>query len=204
MKYCILIDPALPKPFFRLISEDSVVSHSVYSSSVTFWSDLNQLIQKTHITIKEISFFINFGPGSYTGLKQSKILAEVFNEVGSSVYVFQQYQILKTKMMDAKYYFSSAYKNQFFFAQLVNDEEVECKLMDTLDWQNWFRQNSEKTKQMISIDQKFSQENNCQSLDELYNNINWENLKKISNLYADQPITYYRAVSDDYHVSISR
>lgn len=202
MKSFILIDPALSKAYFRLSNESNNFNEEVSATSnVSFWINLNDLILKSGITLREIYFFINFGPGSYTGLKQSKILAEVFSKAGASVSIFKQDDLLKVARFKKQYFYSSAYKNQFYFSTIDGDGKVVSELRDAHCWNKWVADNQDKLSQMITVDEKFSYQGICPLISSFYKEILFEDLLEIACIYNKQEITYYRAITDDYQIS---
>lgn len=204
MQHFLLIDPALHQSFFRISYNNASLDKFHLTTSSTFWSDLNSLIHEANISLQEIHFFINFGPGSYTGLKQSKILAEVFSGSKCQVSVFQQDDILKIKSKKLKYFFSPAYKNQYYLAELMLDGSLEAKLINLPEWTEWYQINQNNYASMVTIDEKVSMNDGCNYLIDLYKDINYQELVLISKQYSGQSITYYRAVNDDYQISFSR
>lgn len=106
--------------------------------------------------------------------------------------------------MSYKYFFSSAYKNQYYVSQKTIDGEIHNQLMDKADWEKWINQHKDESKPIITIDIKYTQEEGFIHLTDIYKKITFKNLTEIAEPYADQQITYYRAVSDDYQISITR
>ncbi len=89
-------------------------------------------------------------------------------------------------------------------SEKIAKNEIDNKLMDAVDWQLWFKDHKAEANLMITVDAKFAEAEKCTHLVDVYNNITYQNLTEIAELYNDQPITYYRAVSDDYQISITR
>ena len=202
MRSFILIDPALSKVYFRLANFSGTLNAELSpTSNLNFWSDLNNLISNNNCIVRDIHFFLNFGPGSYTGLKQSKILAEVFSRAGASVSIFKQDDILKVFKFKMQYFYSSAYKNQFYFSYIDFNGKIVSELKDAISWSNWVANNQDKLGQVITVDEKFSFQGACPLITSFYKEICFEELLDITCVYNNQEIYYYRAISDDYQIS---
>ena len=197
----ILIDPALSSIYFKVSNSVNDLHHVHRSTSTNFWKDLDNVISMSGYRLSEINFFINFGPGSYTGLKQSKILAEVFSTAGALVKIFKQDEILKINKFKMKFFCTSAYKNQYYFSQIDHSGNINNTLLDLHQWKIWLVESKKCYSELVVIgDQDIPGEDVCK-LSDLYSLIQFEELNLISTKYNQQEIYYYRAITDDYQVS---
>ncbi|MDH4468328.1 MAG: hypothetical protein QE271_09730 [Bacteriovoracaceae bacterium] len=101
-------------------------------STCDYKTDLHQFIfqelAKENLSLNSLNhIFVNHGPGSYTGLRQSFIFSETLKLSGKHVYTFYHYEALKIaklkNYLDSNFYIANAFKNSFFFQDLRSDAE---------------------------------------------------------------------------------
>lgn len=204
MKKFLIIDPALKDPYLKFYNGVEVKDFSAFDDN-SIWSKLNHVLHSEIINKSEICIFINFGPGSYTGLKLSKIFAEIFNTKFDNVYVFYQQSVL---LLEKKFkiFVSPAYKGQLFISHVEHDTKIENMLIELTSWGEHCNKNQITANDIISSVENLGVNGNDRELTtikKVYNSLNLDQLLKISHKYKQQEILYYRVETDDYKPTIN-
>lgn len=203
MNNYILIDPALKGAYIKF-SNGKITQDCTEVDSKKFWPRLREAIEKLNSNLSEINFFINFGPGSYTGLKQSKILAEILSTDSNKIYIYNQQSVLDLAENEFKVFVSPAYKGQLFVA-MKNTNVIQVELISNLIWDQYCKTNHIEPSEIISSVSSFiidGEEYKYLSLEKFYKKLELVHFIKISKKYENQDIFYYRADIDDYKPSI--
>jgi len=73
-----------------------------------------ELLKKYNLSISQIRCFFSSGPGSYTGMRLSEGLAQVFEMSGMSVYSFYHFEVPKLIGIFKGFWATNAFKGQVF------------------------------------------------------------------------------------------
>lgn len=204
----LLIDPALTSPFLKLGNENGTLNKVLLlqPSSNNFYNQLDELLRNLSTDLSSVEFFLNFGPGSYTGLKQSKILAEVFQGYGSKVHVFKQDNLLGVCRKGIRAFLSPAYKGELYVTLRGDHDFLEHSLISLSEWGDFCQKNNITASNVLSVSSQVKgvvESEVFYTLAECYGALTFNQLKKISNEYDGQELSYYRVVTDDYKATFN-
>ena len=84
--------------------------------------EIFNLLKKYNLNIFEMQCFISSGPGSYTGMRLSEGLAQVFELAKMKVYSFYHFDIPRYCDVPNGFWMTNAFKNQFFIYSWDGDK----------------------------------------------------------------------------------
>lgn len=91
--------------------------------------EIFNLLKKYNLKLSEMQCFISSGPGSYTGMRLSEGLAQVFELEKIPVYSFYHFDVPKLSGVLNGFWVSNAFKGQIFVYNW-NGDEVEKHLLN--------------------------------------------------------------------------
>lgn len=127
-----------------------IIHHEIYN-----------ILKKHHLNLNEIRCFVSSGPGSYTGMRLSEGLAQVFELNKMPVYSFYHFDVPKLSGVQKGFWATNAFKGQVFIynwdgesaeKQLVNKDDFQIEdqnLGFTLDTNDQLFVNLISTKELI-------------------------------------------------------
>jgi tRNA threonylcarbamoyladenosine biosynthesis protein TsaB len=108
---------------FSLEKKSSTIIHSL----------INQILIDENLTVDKLSSIIMVaGPGSYTGMRVSKGITDVFEWQNLKVYSFYQFEVPTLLNMEKGLWFSDAFKGEYFFYEF-NGENTKKYLLKKED-----------------------------------------------------------------------
>lgn len=91
------------------------------------------LLTKYKLNLAEMQCFVSSGPGSYTGMRLSEGLAQVFELNKMPVYSFYHFDVPRLSGVPKGFWATNAFKGQVFIYNW-NGEEVESHLVNKNDF----------------------------------------------------------------------
>lgn len=97
-------------------------------------SEIYKLVQKYGLDLKSIRLFVTSGPGSYTGMRLSEGLAQIFEMSDLPVFSFCHFDVPKLVGIQEGFWVTNAFKGQIFIFSWKGDES-EKNLVNKTDFQ---------------------------------------------------------------------
>lgn len=129
-------------------------------------NEIFNLVKRHKLTLLEMQCFVSSGPGSYTGMRLSEGLAQIFELYKMPVYSFYHFDVPRLSGVPRGFWATNAFKGQAFIYNW-NAHEVEKLLVNkdsfviedqilgyTLDKDDPLFANLVSTKQLIQTDAK--------------------------------------------------
>jgi tRNA threonylcarbamoyladenosine biosynthesis protein TsaB len=85
--------------------------------------EIYSLVKKHNLELKDMRLFISSGPGSYTGMRLSEGLAQVFELSFIPVFSFYHFDIPKYCGIANGFWVTNAFKGQLFFYNWTHESE---------------------------------------------------------------------------------
>ncbi|MGZ3789312.1 MAG: hypothetical protein ACXVLQ_12360 [Bacteriovorax sp.] len=95
-----------------------IIHHEIFS-----------LLKKHGLEIKEMKCFVSSGPGSYTGMRLSEGIAQIFELSHMPVYSFYHFEVPRLSGITSGFWATNAFKGQVFLYEWDN-EKVERHLVN--------------------------------------------------------------------------
>jgi tRNA threonylcarbamoyladenosine biosynthesis protein TsaB len=95
--------------------------------------EIFNLLKKYDLNLFEMKCFVSSGPGSYTGMRLSEGLAQVFELEHMQVYSFYHFNVPEYCGIVSGFWATNAFKNQVFIYNW-NDNKFEKKLLNKADF----------------------------------------------------------------------
>ncbi len=134
--YSLFIDSTAGLDIGLLDSKlDWVEYHSLDEKkpSEVIHTEIYQLVQKYNLDLKDMRLFVTSGPGSYTGMRLSEGLAQIFEMSQLPVYSFCHFEVPRLTGISHGYWVTNAFKGQVFIFRW-NGDESEKTLINKTDF----------------------------------------------------------------------
>lgn len=96
-------------------------------------SEVYNLVKKYNLELNAMRLFVTSGPGSYTGMRLSEGLAQIFEMSGLAVFSFFHFEVPKLCGIKQGFWATNAFKGQVFIYNW-NEDESEKTLVDKKDF----------------------------------------------------------------------
>lgn len=164
------------------IKLDSIIIENSKSSTILH-DEILKLLTKSNLTQLEIrNFIFCAGPGSYTGLRIAKGVADIFDLYGVNNLSFYHHEILEAFQCEPMQYYSNAFKGEFFRYSWVEGDR-QSRLLNHVEEKNFYSNGTIEG----SISFFSFLENNLEEVVEL-----------IINKKMKREIFYYRSLEDEF------
>lgn len=97
-------------------------------------AEIYKLLIKYNLKLAEMQCFVSSGPGSYTGMRLSEGLAQIFEISKIPVYSFYHFDVPRLSGVARGFWVTNAFKGQVFIYNW-NGDEVESHLVDKNNFQ---------------------------------------------------------------------
>lgn len=91
--------------------------------------EIHNLLKKNNLKLSEVQCFVMSGPGSYTGMRLSEGLAQVFELENIPVFSFYHFDVPRLSGVSSGFWATNAFKGQVFVYHW-NGEKVEKLLVN--------------------------------------------------------------------------
>lgn len=92
-------------------------------------SEIYKLVQNHGLELKNMRLFVTSGPGSYTGMRLSEGLAQIFEMSGLPVFSFLHFEVPKMTGVREGFWVTNAFKGQIFLYRW-SEQESEKSLVN--------------------------------------------------------------------------
>lgn len=96
-------------------------------------TEIYNLVQKHGLDLKSMRLFVTAGPGSYTGMRLSEGLAQIFEMSGLPVFSFFHFEVPRLVGINNGFWATNAFKGQVFIFNW-NGDESEKSLVNKADF----------------------------------------------------------------------
>lgn len=169
--------------FFENVKGSAVIHKYIYD-----------VLKEHDVALRSIEGIIQIaGPGSYTGMRVSDGLSQIFDWEGFKTYSFYHYDVPRFLDKDKGIWISNAFKGEYFVfewdekntkSSLVKAQEMEAVLKSTPEIYSSFLVKG------IDMDIKFTSKLIYKNSSKLFSKIVAEEMKS--------PLYYYRTVEEEY------
>ncbi|MDD4973364.1 MAG: hypothetical protein PHY93_03390 [Bacteriovorax sp.] len=154
--------------------------------------EIFNLLKKYSLNLADMQCFVSNGPGSYTGMRLSEGLAQVFELVHMPVYSFYHFDVPRLSGVPRGFWATNAFKGQVFVYNW-NGDEVEKHLLNK---DAFFIEEEKLGFTLDTSDPIFS---NLVSTKSLIKNKAPEIFSKVEALKLRKAPYYFRSLDEEFH-----
>jgi tRNA threonylcarbamoyladenosine biosynthesis protein TsaB len=166
-------------------------SYNEKKPSEVIHSEVYSLVKKYNLELSSMRLFVTSGPGSYTGMRLSEGLAQIFEMSGLSVFSFFHFEVPFLCGIKNGFWATNAFKGQVFIYSW-NGEENEKTLVDKKDFV------IDSAKLGYTLDKTDVLFEGLSATKELIHNESHKLFSKVLELQLRVPPFYFRTLEEEF------
>jgi len=165
--------------FLKFSDSDELKTASILQASIY------NILKEFDIDFENIeNFYVVLGPGSYTGLRMAKGLADILELNNISVIPLYLHQVPYFAGISSGYFYSNAFKNEYFSYSWDN-ESTKIKLLKSVPENNFYTNDIKLLNKGVDVSELIQEKSD----------IVFEHLKQKN---INLPILYYRKIEEEF------
>ena len=153
--------------------------------------EIFNLVKKYNLNLRDMQCFVSSGPGSYTGMRLSEGLAQIFELEKMPVYSFYHFNVPKFCGFEKGFWATNAFKSQVFIYNWNGDQvAIDLVNKDAFEIVNTYCGFTLDTSDSLFL--------NLESTKDLIKNKSQEIFSKVSLLKFRVSPYYFRALEEEF------